>query len=258
MDTVTGYIQRARLPLLTCLFIFTSHSTVSAEELVLQSGNEQNTLIELYTSQGCNSCPPAEKWLSGLQTHPDLWKKLIPIAFHVDYWDYLGWQDKLARPAFSQRQRQYAREKGLSTVYTPGFLVNGKEWRRWFGLRKLPDSNAMTGVLTVKLKGDAINASYQPGTPLNGKLRLNIAILGVGISTDITRGENAGKVLPQDFSVLSFKQVDTTNRTWKTTLPQVANKTGARLAVAAWISSGERLSPLQAVGGWLTKDRISP
>lgn len=239
------------LSLLACLLTLPLRTAAPAGELVLQSGTQQNSLIELYTSQGCNSCPPAERWLGGLQTHPDLWKKLIPVAFHVDYWDYLGWKDQLAKPAFAERQRQYAREKGLTTVYTPGFLVNGKEWRRWFGLRKLPESNATTGVLTVKLNGHAINASYKSNTPLHGKLRLNIAVLGVGISANVDRGENAGKVLPQDFSVLAFKQADSTSIEWQTSLPKVSSSKGSRLALAVWVSSGSRLTPLQAVGGWL-------
>lgn len=223
----------------------------SAEELVLQSGKQKNTLIELYTSQGCSSCPPAEHWLGELQKHSDLWERLIPVAFHVDYWDYLGWKDELAAPAFSKRQRQYAREKGLSTVYTPGFIVNGKEWRRWFGLRKIPESDEVTGQLTAIISGSTITASYSPASSSARTLHLNIAIIGIGITADIKRGENRGKVLPQDFSVLAFKQVKSSNRHWGTTLPHVRTEDSERLGIAVWVSRSDRLEPLQAVGGWL-------
>jgi hypothetical protein len=243
------------LPLLAGLITHSSLTAASAPDQVLRSGQQQNTLIELYTSQGCSSCPPAERWLGSLQQDPRLWNELIPVAFHVDYWDYIGWKDQLAQPAFSQRQRQYNREKGLSSVYTPGFVVNGQEWRSWFGLRKLPKGTDSAGVLTVTLAGDSITASYQPRTPSNGPMRLNLAIVGVGISANVTRGENAGKVLPQDFSVLAFKQEDSTGRQWHTTLPQVDNSGGARLAIAAWVSNSHQLIPLQAVGGWLPQKR---
>ena len=59
-----------------------------------ESGVTRTTLLELFTSEGCSSCPPAEKWLSQLKSNPDLWKKIVPIAFHVDYWDHLGWRDR--------------------------------------------------------------------------------------------------------------------------------------------------------------------
>jgi hypothetical protein len=73
-----------------------------------QSGPARVGLLELYTSEGCSSCPPAESWLSGLAGNDALWKDVVPVAFHVDYWDYLGWRDVFASSAFSERQRDYA------------------------------------------------------------------------------------------------------------------------------------------------------
>ena len=73
-----------------------------------ESGETQSTLIELFTSEGCSSCPPAEKWMSALKSNQDLWKTIIPVAFHVDYWDRLGWRDCFAKPEFTSRQQRYA------------------------------------------------------------------------------------------------------------------------------------------------------
>src|SRR5438552_17449486 len=98
---------------------------------VFETGNTQSTLIELFISEGCSSCPPAEKWLSGLKSNRDLWKKIVPVAFHVDYWDRLGWRDRFAKPEFTSRQQRYAAAWGGDSGYTPGFVVNGKEWRGW-------------------------------------------------------------------------------------------------------------------------------
>lgn len=72
---------------------------------VIQSSANQVALIELYTSEGCSRCPPADAWLTSLKTDADLWKRLVPVDFHLDYWGYLGWDDGFAKSAFSHRQR---------------------------------------------------------------------------------------------------------------------------------------------------------
>ena len=116
-----------------------------------ESGATQSTLAELFTSEGCSSCPPAEKWLSALKSNQDLWKTIIPVAFHVDYWDRLGWRDRFAKPEFTSRQQRYAAAWGGDSVYTPGFVVNGKEWRSWFGGNAVPTTSSKIGILRVSL-----------------------------------------------------------------------------------------------------------
>lgn len=239
--------------MILCLLLITSglFNTTLAEELRLSSGLQRNTLIELYTSQGCSSCPPAERWLGSLQHDPRLWHEFIPVAFHVDYWDYIGWKDELARPAFSARQRRYHREGALPTVYTPGFVVNGREWRRWFGIRQPPRSNTPAGELSLTLDDGLLSAHFDPATQGEKELVLNVALLGVALQANITRGENAGKTLPQDFVVLAFWQQQSRNGQWQLTLPQPLLEAEGRPAIAAWVSRADTLTPLQAVGGWL-------
>src|SRR5258708_3115069 len=126
--------------------------TVNAQNdsITFQSSREQTALIELYTSEGCSSCPPAENWLSRLKESPGLWKDFVPLAFHVDYWDYLGWRDPWASKSFSDRQRNYAKQWRSDSIYTPGFVLNGKEWRDWSGRKDGPKSAGVNaGVLTV-------------------------------------------------------------------------------------------------------------
>ena len=101
----------------------------TVEPLEFASGRSRVALIELYTSEGCSSCPPADRWLSKLRNERQLWRDYVPIAFHVDYWDYIGWRDRFAHTEYSNRQRQYQREGGTGVVYTPGFFNNGEEWR---------------------------------------------------------------------------------------------------------------------------------
>ena len=103
-----------------------------AAPIQFQSPARQVALVELYTSEGCSSCPPAESWLSGLKEKPGLWNEFVPIAFHVDYWNYLGWRDKWSSKQYSDRQRDYAGVWGSESIYTPEFVLNGKEWRNWF------------------------------------------------------------------------------------------------------------------------------
>src|SRR5713101_6658813 len=103
-----------------------------ADQLKFESGEKRVALVELFTSEGCSSCPPAERTLSKLTTHPSLWKTFVPVAFHVNYWDNLGWKDRLASVEFTQRKHTYASGWGSDTVYTPEFVLNGREWQ-WAG-----------------------------------------------------------------------------------------------------------------------------
>src|SRR6478672_1752441 len=102
--------------------------TSQAADRVFESGPQKVHLIELFTSEGCSSCPPAEAWLSKLKTNARLWKDFVPVAFHVDYWDNLGWPDRFAAKPWTERQRTYATAWNTTTVYTPEFVLDGREW----------------------------------------------------------------------------------------------------------------------------------
>ena len=86
-------------------------------------------MVELYTSEGCSSCPPADRWLSGLKGKP----AVVALSFHVDYWDRLGWKDRFSSAAYSQRQSQLQRTSGARYVYTPQVVVAGRDQPRWSG-----------------------------------------------------------------------------------------------------------------------------
>jgi hypothetical protein len=224
---------------------------------IFESGPQRVNVLELYTSEGCSSCPPADRWLSELKQDKRLWKQLIPVAFHVDYWDYIGWPDRFSLEAYSDRQRRYARSEGLSTVYTPGFLLNGREWRSFFGLRRLSlDDSKDAGNLTLKIDQQNIQATYQPaGKKINLPV-LNIAILGFDLVSKVESGENRGKQLKHDFTVLGYSTVPMSLGdgvyTISAMLPAVsiaAPQTG----LAAWISEQDDQTPIQATGGWLSQ-----
>ncbi len=227
----------------------------ASEPKTFESGDTQSSLIELFTSEGCSSCPPAEKWLSGLKSNQDLWKKIVPVAFHVDYWDHLGWRDRFAKPEFTARQQRYAAAWGGDAVYTPGFVVNGKEWRSWFGGTAMPTTSTKVGVLRVSLgDGGKLSATFAPETTQTGTLTFNVALLGNDLESDVKRGENSGRKLRHDFVVLQLANSAMTNqgKLWTGTVLLSSNAgTDKATALAAWVQSDETALPIQMTGGWL-------
>jgi hypothetical protein len=109
-----------KITLLIISLVFYTGTSVQAE-VIIASPNTHVSLLELYASEGCISCPPADAWVSKLKSHSGLWKSIVPVVFHVDYWNYIGWKDRFSSAEHSSRQRSYARSKNLKTVYTPGF-----------------------------------------------------------------------------------------------------------------------------------------
>lgn len=224
---------------------------LSAVEFSARSENPEPIIIELYTSQGCSSCPPAEAWLSAFAKEKDLWHKYFPLAFHVSYWDYLGWKDPFADKRFGKRQYAHWNRKHSKGVYTPQIFIGADEWR---GERPGGEGRrAAAAPLSLSLKDKRLNADYGAAAPL-----LNLAIVGVGIHTPVTKGENRGKTLQQDFAVLSLYQFD--NQSDIANISRFGGeleldmdallRRAPRLALVAWVE--EDMQPLQAVGGWLT------
>src|SRR3954470_19259549 len=115
---------------LLALILMALPSLTLAGQCRAQSGEQTSALVELYTSEGCNSCPPADRWLSALG---DKYRQelVVPLALHVDYWDYIGWKDPYAKREFSQRQRRLSQMQRAAFVYTPQVLVQGAEVRDW-------------------------------------------------------------------------------------------------------------------------------
>lgn len=226
-------------------------------EIVIRSPATQSNLIELYTSEGCSSCPPADRWLSGLRQHPALWEQIVPIAFHVDYWDYIGWKDRFAKPEFADRQRQYAIEDGLSTIYTPALISNGREWRNLAWSAPTIAGHADVGALVVQVAADELTIRYQPARELSvDSLPVNIALLGFGLTSSVRAGENAGRALTHDFVVLEHAQamMDVDGGSYRVTTKRPQTGVDAeRYALALWVSDENGRVPLQAAGGWLDR-----
>jgi hypothetical protein len=243
-----------KTPLAIAVAIFTV-SSAFAEPLVFESAETPANLIELFSSEGCSSCPPAEAWISALKARPDLWKTIVPVVYHVDYWDNLGWPDRFASRAFTERQRRYAATRRIDSVYTPCFVVDGREWRGWFDREPLPSSrSANVGKLRVTLRDHAhLDIVFTPAGVVPKSAQVEVALLGGDLASNVRSGENSGRHLLHDFVVLHLATAAlTVERNRLTASLSLPEKTVATPnALAAWITVGDDRPPIQATGGWL-------
>jgi len=171
-----------------------------------------NVLVELFTSEGCSSCPPADRWLSALGTGPAVPARVVPIAWHVDYWDYIGWKDRFAQAGFSARQRDLAQIRREPVVYTPQVLVQGEDFRRWSG-GGLDDAVARVNArparaeiaLSILGRSDTaidveVRAALLSTVPQSGptSYTLHLAAYANQLTTQVAAGENEGRSLVHD------------------------------------------------------------
>jgi len=229
-----------------------------ANAQTIQSGPARVALLELYTSEGCSSCPPAEDWYSQLLKNEHLWTDVVPVAFHVDYWDYLGWGDVFATSAYSERQRDYAEAWKSDRIYTPGFVLNGEEWRGWRENATFPGASGNTGTLSFELAKAGGTVRFAPASQFDGGVA-HVALLGAGVTRKINAGENKGRTLTHDFVVLAYRSVKLTQQddAWLANGVSLKRPSGikpARYAVAVWVTDQRGDTPLQAAGGWLSDD----
>lgn len=240
---------------LLALFVYAVAGLAAAADdapLTLSSGEKRVALIELYTSEGCSSCPPADDWMSRLKQDPNLWRTYVPVAFHVDYWDYIGWKDRFANAANGMRQRQYAREGGARAVYTPGLFRDGKEWRDWRTGKPPAASSEDAGELRLLVDGTNVEVQFEPVKTTASDLRVHVAVLGMNLRTQVEAGENRGRTLNHDFVTLALTSAalkrDEAGFGVRFVLPQTVVVDGDR-AIVAWVSDINSQAPLQSVGG---------
>ena len=175
------------------------------------SGPGTAALVELYTSEGCSSCPPADRWLSTLRESGPGPERLVPLGLHVDYWDYIGWRDPFATALFSARQRELAAITRARVVYTPQVVLSGKDYRGWGSRSRFAEAvravNATAArahiTLTLSAASDGAAglraAASVPDRAGREDAALYVARYENGLSTRVERGENRGKTLNHDF-----------------------------------------------------------
>ena len=175
-------------------------------------------VVEMFTSQGCNSCPPAEEVLTEIERDARTrGRQVFALGFHVDYWDDLGWPDQFADAAYTARQEAYARAFGSGRLYTPQMVVNGTVEFVGSDRRRAEDAIASalaspgTTPLTLSIQdfggsGQRVVLEHRNERPPQRAV-LNVAIVERGLDSDIARGENAGRTLRQDNVVRAFTSV---------------------------------------------------
>lgn len=212
----------------------------------LRSGPVRTRLIELYSSEGCSSCPPADARVSSWLGHDRLWKDFVPVVFHVTYWDYLGWRDRLADKAYTARQRAYAAAWEMDTVYTPGWVLDGRPWR---GTGEPPGAGERVGALEAVEKDGVVTALFVPAQDAGG-YEVYAARLGFSLLSDVSSGENTGRRLRHDFIVtaLGSRRMSRDKKGWKAEVvlrrPLVR---GEQEGLAVWVVGADG-RPIQAAG----------
>jgi len=184
-------------------------STAAQAECITSSGSQRAALIELYTSEGCSSCPPADRWLSRFINQGVGNTHVVPLALHVDYWDYIGWQDRFAQPAFTTRQREMALLGNSRLVYTPQVLLNGRDHRNWrsrehferelAAVNRTPPQAAIR--LSVQHRSNMLDLSVEAKVSQEGHHALYVAVYENDLTSTVKTGENAGVTLHHDFVV---------------------------------------------------------
>ena len=225
-----------------------------------------NESLELFTSEGCSSCPPADLWMRSLTKDRRLWKTVFPMAWHVDYWNDLGWADPLSSREATGRQESYVRAWGRGGAYTPEFVRNGREWRTWSGSGTLPDSTKRPDVGMLRIEGSiqaGFSISFQPVNSTNGPWNAHLVVLQSGVTHQVLRGENAGRRLQHVFAARvvdskAMRRVSAGESSWIATLrprPSAADRLdlAADLAVVGWVSRPGDPTPVQITGAPLPR-----
>jgi len=245
--------------LATCLLVAIAcfARDAAATQCTAASGERRIALLELYTSEGCDSCPPVDAWLRELPRKGFTTDRVVALAFHVDYWDYIGWRDPFGQARFSQRQRGVNARIGSRTIYTPQLMLNGRDLRGSASRdalgRRLTDLSRLEPGAAIRLDAAAGPAelvvkgtwSARPGN--DARLGQGwLALYENNLATDVRAGENRGRRLEHAFVVRdlagpfppgSFAHAFRLDARWKRD----------DLAVAAFVQDAQSGDTLQAL-----------
>jgi hypothetical protein len=198
--------HRHVLPLIPALAGALLATCAAAQVCELRAGSRPPAVVELYTSEGCSSCPPADRWLSTLKAQDGV----LALSFHVNYWNHLGWRDPFATPETTARQYRLKEALGGKYVYTPQVVLNGKDHRDWNGqtARELtPLPAAAAPGLRLSRQGNQVTAQVA-ASAAPAMLAGYWAVLQDGLVSKVTRGENAGENLKHDHVVSLYQPVE--------------------------------------------------
>ena len=252
-----------RLAFVAAMFIAVNPAASANPACKAESGRQTVALVELYTSEGCDSCPPADRWLSSMFAPGDSGgapASAVPLAFHVDYWDRLGWKDRFAAPAWTKRQYDSARAARSDLVYTPQVLLQGRDLRDWHADKRSAAAIAAAGrtparadialEITPQSGAVVVDAIVHVAVAGNRKdAALFVALTESGLVSEVKAGENKGKRLVHDHVVRDLRNIaigpggDGAGRV-VLPLPAEAGKSSAIVAFVQNIDTGDVLQTL--------------
>ncbi len=233
--------------------------TAVAAACTARSGTATMAILELYTSEGCDSCPPADRWLSGA-VPPARADGAIALAFHVDYWNHLGWPDRFASPAYTERQHRVAEANGARFVYTPQVTLQGRDYTRWRGADVTAAIAAVqarparaTLALEARLEDGNVRFDAMAEVPAPEDRRgavLYVAFTDSGHVSNVKAGENRGVRLAHDHVVRALSGMSTADAGGRArlastlTLPKEAGKAPTLVAILQNPANGDVLQAL--------------
>jgi hypothetical protein len=232
MRTILNKVKRISC-LLPALFLFQSFYPIHFKNIFATTGKGNNSIrssvvydpaeritllrspvgfavVELFTSEGCSSCPPADEAVGKINTRD---QPVYILSFHVDYWDYLGWKDPYSNAAYSERQREYGTIFHLNSIYTPQIIVNGKTEFTGSDENKLQESIASSikgkpeTTLSLSLDRSGNKIAIRCNTSAGDGIKLNLALLQLRATDFIRRGENKGRTLHHFNIVRDFQSI---------------------------------------------------
>jgi hypothetical protein len=217
--------------------------------------------VELYTSEGCDSCPPADRWLQGLGARGYAPGRVVPLSLHVNYWDYIGWKDPYAQQRFTDRQRKLAQVMKARIIYTPQVLLQGRDFRGWGS----PAFDEAVTRINAQAPRASIALALEAGQPDMLAVRVQAELLGPGAESDavlylasyenrlvsrVAAGENRGRTLSHDYVVLEWVGPIAFNRgraEERREVPLLPKAIPANSGVAAFVQDRRTAEVLQAL-----------
>jgi len=179
-------------------------TTRAGDTCTARTASAITPVVELYTSEGCSSCPPADRWLSTLKSDPGV----VALAFHVDYWDRLGWKDRFSSAAYTARQAEQQASNGARFSYTPQVVVDGRDRPDWPRIGVPAPARGEAAVsLALSREGDRVTATVLPSARSPHRLSAYWAVTEQGFVSQVKAGENEGATLQHDFVVREYRPV---------------------------------------------------
>ena len=238
-------------PRLLIVLLMLAQPALAERTITVSSGPQRTAVVELYTSEGCSSCPPADRWLAELVKIPRDELDVLALAFHVDYWDYIGWKDEFADPRFTKRQRRLANANKQRTIYTPGFFVDGVEARGTGRIvQEIKRANQSPSMVQLQLTAALTPQTYRLRLEAEGlqdrEMRVQFIVFEDGLSNQVERGENAGSLLNHAHVVRYLSRPKPLQSTTQYEIPIDPRWNEPNLGIAAVVVSAEN-SYIQSV-----------